>query len=214
MDGANKKNKRVLITGIAGFIGFHFAKKLLTEGYHVIGIDNINDYYDVNLKYSRLNQLGFSLKQIKASGITTPINSEAQPLLVFYHMDLKDRNALIRIFEQEKPVYVVHTAAQAGVRYSLQNPYAYIDSNIISFMNILENCRHHNIKHLVFSSSSLTDPAGTSFSATFGLMLLASRLAIKNQPQKNTPINKPGILNLSVETFIQAVCLNHFLLLS
>jgi UDP-glucuronate 4-epimerase len=154
MDGANKENKRVLVTGIAGFIGFHFAKKLLTEGYHVIGIDNINDYYDVNLKYNRLNQLGLSLKQIKDSGITTPITSGAQPLLAFYHMDLKDRDALIRIFEQVKPVYVVHIAAQAGVRYSLQNPYAYIDSNIIGFMNILENCRHHHIKHLVFSSSS------------------------------------------------------------
>lgn len=154
MDGVNKENKRVLVTGIAGFIGFHLAKKLLTQGYHVIGIDNINDYYDVNLKYSRLDQLGLSQKQIKNSEIPTPITSKAQPLLVFYHMDLKDRDVLVRIFEQVKPVYVVHIAAQAGVRYSLQNPYAYIDSNIISFMNILENCRHYNIKHLVFSSSS------------------------------------------------------------
>jgi UDP-glucuronate 4-epimerase len=154
MDAANKENKRVLLTGIAGFIGFHFAKKLLANGYHVIGIDNINDYYDVNLKYNRLKELGLSPDRITSTVESAPITPDNQPQLVFYRLDLKEREPLAKIFEQEQPAYVVHTAAQAGVRYSLENPYAYIDSNIMGFMNILENCRHHHIKHLVFSSSS------------------------------------------------------------
>ncbi len=141
MTGAN--DKRILLTGIAGFIGFHFAKILLKEGFHVIGIDNLNSYYDVNLKLDRLKELGIE-----------PDGSTARPNLVFYRADLKEKETVKKIFEAEKPGIVVHLAAQAGVRYSLVNPDAYIDSNILGFMNILENCRHQNIKHLVFASSS------------------------------------------------------------
>jgi UDP-glucuronate 4-epimerase len=160
MDAAVDENKDqpVLVTGIAGFIGFHFAKKLLTKGYPIIGIDNLDDYYDVNLKTNRLKQLGFSRDQVDTilnpNPDTGSIQLKTPQRLAFYRVNLKEKDAVKRIFEAEQPVYVVHLAAQAGVRYSIQNPYAYIDSNIISFINILENCRHHPVKHLVFSSSS------------------------------------------------------------
>lgn len=153
-----KKDQPVLVTGIAGFIGFHLAKKLLINGYPIIGIDNLNDYYDVKLKTNRLKQLGFSQDQVDTIVNPNPdtwtIQLKTPQNLVFYRFNLKDKDAVKKIFEAEKPVYVVHLAAQAGVRYSIQNPYIYIDSNITSFMNILENCRHHPVKHLVFSSSS------------------------------------------------------------
>lgn len=160
MDAATdeKRNQPVLVTGIAGFIGFHLAKKLLSKGYTIIGVDNLNDYYDVKLKTNRLKQLGFSPDQVEAIANPNPdtrsIQLKTPQKLVFYQANLKEKDGVKKIFEAEKPVYVVHLAAQAGVRYSIQNPYAYIDSNIISFMNILENCRHHPVKHLVFSSSS------------------------------------------------------------
>jgi len=115
----------------------------LAENYRIIGIDNINNYYDVNLKLNRLKELG-----INSDGTGT------QPNLVFYRTNLKEKEAVKEIFAREKPGLVVHLAAQAGVRYSLENPYDYIDSNILGFMNILENCRHHHIRHLVFASSS------------------------------------------------------------
>ncbi len=143
----------VLVTGIAGFIGFHFARRLLAEGHRVIGIDNVNDYYDVELKYARLRELGFLtadtdlLRQKNQSRLELPN-------LVFYKADLQDREKTAEIFKNEKPEYVVHLAAQAGVRYSLQNPWAYMDSNILGFMNILENCRQHPVRHLVYASSS------------------------------------------------------------
>jgi len=143
----------VLLTGIAGFIGFHFARRLLAEGHRVIGIDNVNDYYDVELKYARLRQLGFS----DADTDRLRQNSEARlelPNLVFYKTGVQDREKISEIFEKEKPQLVVHLAAQAGVRYSLENPWAYMDSNIIGFMNILENCRRHPVRHLVYASSS------------------------------------------------------------
>lgn len=145
--------KKVLVTGTAGFIGFHFAKKLLSLGYTVIGIDNLNDYYDTGLKLARLKELGFTdgqLEQIKNLDSLTSMDKK----LTFYPKDLKDKENVENIFQEEKPDYVVHLAAQAGVRYSIDHPYAYIDSNIIAFMNILENCRHYGVKHLVFSSSS------------------------------------------------------------
>ncbi|UCH92491.1 MAG: NAD-dependent epimerase/dehydratase family protein [Candidatus Aminicenantes bacterium] len=160
MNAAVKENKLkpVLITGIAGFIGFHFAKKILTKHYPVIGIDNLNNYYDSNLKTNRLKQLGFSQNQIDSlenpNQHTPSIQLKTPQRFVFYKVNLKEKDALKKIFAAEKPGYVVHLAAQAGVRYSIKEPYAYIDSNIISFMNILENCRHHPVKHLVFSSSS------------------------------------------------------------
>jgi UDP-glucuronate 4-epimerase len=151
------KNTRVLVTGAAGFIGFRFIQKLLAEGYDVIGIDVINDYYDVNLKRDRLVELGFpkNLTEVILKTLTEiPYGSKEFPQLTFYRADLKERDRIAEIFDEEKPDYVVHLAAQAGVRFSLRNPYAYMDSNINGFMNILENCRHHEIKHLTFASSS------------------------------------------------------------
>ncbi|MBF0606917.1 MAG: NAD-dependent epimerase [Candidatus Magnetobacterium sp. LHC-1] len=128
--------KKILVTGAAGFIGFHLCKRLLDMGRSVIGIDNLNDYYDVNLKLNRLKQIygrvGFR----------------------FVKMDISDRDAMRALFETEAFDCVVNLAAQAGVRYSLVNPYAYIQSNINGFLNILEGCRFNGVKHLVFASSS------------------------------------------------------------
>ncbi len=148
--------KTVLVTGIAGFIGFHFARELLSLGYKVIGIDNLNAYYDVRLKLDRLKELGFSEQQLEQINEKKSIALEGESDLIFYAKDLKDKEVLEKIFETQQPDYVVHFAAQPGVRYSLENPYAYIDSNIIAFINLLENCRHHRhcVKHLVYSSSS------------------------------------------------------------
>lgn len=154
MTAAATDKTSVLVTGAAGFIGFHFTRKLLGEGCRVIGVDSINDYYDTTLKYNRLNELGISPGAVEAASgkPVAPENRSSQ--LVFYKTDLKDRDATAAIFATEKPDYVVHLAAQAGVRYSLENPFAYVDSNILGFMNILENCRHHPVTHLVYASSS------------------------------------------------------------
>lgn len=127
---------KVLITGCAGFIGMHVAQKLLARGDSVLGIDNLNDYYDPQLKRARLAQL-------------TPFKS-----FRFERMDVMDRPDMARLFENEKFDRVVHLAAQAGVRYSLQNPNAYVDSNIMGFVNVLEGCRHQAVQHLVYASSS------------------------------------------------------------
>lgn len=135
--------KKVLVTGSAGFIGFHLSKKLLERGDCVIGIDNLNDYYDVNLKTARLSLL------------------KNEENFRFIKVSLEDRKEISRIFETEQFDYVVNLAAQAGVRYSLVNPYSYIDSNIYGFLNILEGCRHTDIKHLVFASSSSVYGANT-----------------------------------------------------
>jgi len=142
---------KILITGTAGFIGFHLAKRLLERGDEVVGIDNINDYYDVNLKYARLAETGISREAEKWH---TPVQSMKYPGYTFVRMNLEDRNQLTALFEKEKFDNVCNLAAQAGVRYSLKNPYTYIDSNIVGFINILEACRHHNIRHLVYASSS------------------------------------------------------------
>ena len=144
---------KILVTGTAGFIGFHLAKRLLERGDEVIGLDNINDYYDVNLKYGRLRELGISKDAIERSpGIHTP--STVYPKHRFYKMDLADREAMEKLFETEKFDAVCHLAAQAGVRYSLENPHAYIESNIVGFMNILEGCRNHGVTKLSYASSS------------------------------------------------------------
>ncbi len=131
----------VLITGVAGFIGFHLASKLIKEGVSVIGIDNLNDYYDVSLKEARLKELR-NLAKIKGNKLT------------FYKVDLENFQEIIKIFANHYPSHVVNLAAQAGVRYSLKNPSAYIQSNLVGFSNILEACRQNKIKHLVFASSS------------------------------------------------------------
>ena len=137
---------KALVTGIAGFIGFHVAKRLLSEGYSVVGIDNLNDYYDVQLKKDRLKELGIYESD------NTWVSSNAH--LSFIRMDLQEKDALLNLFSDNKFDYVVHLAAQAGVRYSLSEPQRYVDSNITGFLNILECCRFCPVKHLVFASSS------------------------------------------------------------
>jgi len=127
---------KILVTGVAGFIGMHSAKKLLDDGHEIIGIDNLNDYYDVSLKKDRLKVL------------------ESYKHFRFLKLDIKDQKDVLELFKKEVPQRVLHLAAQAGVRYSIENPYVYIDSNIQGFLNILEGCRAIKTEHLVFASSS------------------------------------------------------------
>lgn len=129
-------SKKILVTGAAGFIGYFLSRQLLEMGYIVVGIDNLNDYYDVNLKYARLNSL-------------TP-----HQMFTFHKIDISDKAAIDKLFSDEKFDIIINLAAQAGVRYSIANPQVYIDSNIIGFFNILEACRHYPVKHLVYASSS------------------------------------------------------------
>ena len=126
---------RILVTGAAGFIGFHLSKRLLKDGHDVIGLDNLNDYYDVRLKKDRLAHL------------------LPRPRFTFVFLDLADREGMKKLFEEHRPAVVVHLAAQAGVRYSIENPHAFVDSNIVGFINILEGCRHQ-----AFSISCLPHP--------------------------------------------------------
>ena len=147
----NTLQHKILITGTAGFIGFHLAKRLVERGDEVVGLDNINDYYDVNLKYARLKETGINKKNIEWNKI---VQSTKYPNYKFIRLNLEDRENILQLFKNEKFDKAVNLAAQAGVRYSIENPYAYIDSNINGFINILEGCRHNNIKHLVFASSS------------------------------------------------------------
>ena len=141
---------KILVTGSAGFIGFHLSQKLLERGDKVVGLDNINNYYDVNLKYARLEQLGIKEESIIDNKI---INSSTENFS-FIKMDLADRDIMNKLFETENFDAVCNLAAQAGVRYSIENPNAYIDSNVVGFMNILEGCRHHGVKNLSYASSS------------------------------------------------------------
>lgn len=134
---------KFLVTGAAGFIGFHVSRRLLDRGDQVVGLDNLNDYYDVRLKYDRLTQL------------------DGQTQFRLVKADLADRAALQELFETERPEVVIHLAAQAGVRYSLENPHAYVDSNLVGFINILEGCRHHGVRHLAYASSSSVYGANT-----------------------------------------------------
>ena len=134
----------VLVTGAAGFIGYHLSLKLMQTGYYVIGLDNLNDYYDVTLKEARLAQLEKNKSQFE-----------------FHRLDLSDSNGIQELFERTRPEVVVNLAAQAGVRYSLKNPYVYVDSNVVGFLNILEGCRHNQVKHLIYASSSSVYGANT-----------------------------------------------------
>lgn len=134
---------KILVTGSAGFIGFHLCKKLLENGSQVIGLDNLNDYYDVSLKQDRLKQI------------------EKEKNFKFVRSDIAERDSMATLFSNEKFDVVVNLAAQAGVRFSLTNPHPYIDSNIVGFMNILEGCRHSKVKHLVYASSSSVYGANT-----------------------------------------------------
>jgi len=134
---------RILVTGSAGFIGFHVSQRLLARGDTVIGLDNVNNYYDERLKEARLALL------------------KGQTQFSFHRLDLVDRAGMEEIFAAEKPERVIHLAAQAGVRYSLTNPHAYIDSNLVGFLHILEGCRHNHVQHLVYASSSSVYGANT-----------------------------------------------------
>ncbi len=150
---------KILVTGTAGFIGFHLAKKLLEKGYSVVGLDNINDYYDVNLKYARLAQLGIQRDTIIYGEVVT---SSVYPNHTFIKANLEDFKTLNHLFEIQKFDAVCNLAAQAGVRYSIENPRAYIDSNIVGFLNILEACRHYDVKNLSYASSSSVYGLNTS----------------------------------------------------
>jgi UDP-glucuronate 4-epimerase len=133
----------IMITGVAGFIGFHAAKALLARGDTIVGIDNLNDYYDVALKQARLDEIA----PHKNFG--------------FVRADLHDRDSIAKLFAARKPTHVLHLAAQAGVRYSLEHPHKYIDANIVGLINVLEGCRHNGVKHLLFASSSSVYGANT-----------------------------------------------------
>ena len=142
----------ILVTGAAGFIGYFTSLRLLKEGHRVVGIDNINDYYSTALKFDRLKQLGIA--QVDAEQNNMRCHSEIYPQFNFYKIDISDADVLEQLFERETFDVVCNLAAQAGVRYSIENPKAYVESNIVGFVNILECCRHHNIDHLVYASSS------------------------------------------------------------
>ena len=142
---------KILITGTAGFIGFHAANRFLAEGWTVLGLDSVNDYYDINLKYNRLAATGIRRELVHYNQI---VQSTTHPNYFFIQLKLEDRENLQQLFADQKFDVVVHLAAQAGVRYSLTNPYAYIDSNITGFINILECCRHNGVSHLAYASSS------------------------------------------------------------
>ncbi|WP_398454925.1 NAD-dependent epimerase [Sphingobacterium thalpophilum] len=143
---------KVLVTGAAGFIGFHLCKHLTERGVSVVGVDNINDYYDVNLKFARLNELGIARDE--AEQFSRKVTSSKFNNFEFVRLNLEDREQLPKLFQNESFDAVVNLAAQAGVRYSLENPMAYVDSNLVGFVNLLECCRHHKIGHLVYASSS------------------------------------------------------------
>ena len=148
---SEKFENKILITGVAGFIGFHLARTLLEKGFSVIGLDNLNDYYDVNLKLNRLKELGIDASEIEYNDI---LSSKSKGEFQFIKLNLEDRDQLPKLFQAHKFKIVCNLAAQAGVRYSLENPEVYIDSNITGFLNLLECCRHNKIEHLIYASSS------------------------------------------------------------
>jgi len=143
---------KILVTGAAGFIGFHLAESLVNSGHEVVGIDNINNYYDVNLKFSRLEQAGIRRHLIKENGKLAL--SENHDNYRFSKMDITDLPKLEQLYKKENFEYVVHLAAQAGVRYSIENPHAYVQSNLVGFVNLLECCRHYKTAHFLYASSS------------------------------------------------------------
>ena len=146
-------SKQILVTGAAGFIGYHLCEALIKQGHRVIGLDNINNYYDVNLKYARLHELGI---QKEAAMVFSEITESTihGPNMQFIRLNLEDREALPKLFKTFNFDMVCNLAAQGGVRFSIENPEAYIDSNVTGFLNILECCRHHRVKRLVYASSS------------------------------------------------------------
>lgn len=146
------KNIKVLVTGAAGFIGFHLCKELLKLDYEVVGLDNLNDYYSPTLKYDRLKQFGISKNDAETDNEIC--HSTTIDNFLFIRMDISDRENLPKLFESQKFDVVCNLAAQAGVRYSIKNPEIYIDSNVVGFLNILEACRQYNVPRLIYASSS------------------------------------------------------------
>lgn len=144
--------KKILVTGAAGFIGSFTIERLLEEGWFVVGLDNINDYYDVNLKYARLEKIGF--ERVAAEQWGNEVVSSIIENAVFVRMNLEDRENLPKLFEKYGFNAIINLAAQAGVRYSLENPMAYVDSNLVGFVNLLECARHFKVQHFVYASSS------------------------------------------------------------
>ena len=142
---------KILVTGSAGFIGSYVCKRLLCRGDEVVGLDNLNTYYDINLKYGRLSTLGISREDVDWYKF---VQSDTCKSFRFVRMNLEDRQAMQMLFANEHFDKVVNLAAQAGVRYSIENPYAYVESNVDGFLNVLEGCRHYGVKHLVYASSS------------------------------------------------------------
>ncbi|KQC30611.1 NAD-dependent epimerase/dehydratase family protein [Flagellimonas eckloniae] len=142
---------KIMVTGCAGFIGFHVTKRLLKEGHIVLGLDNINNYYNVNLKYDRLLELGISTDLIAED---REVQSDKLTGLTFVKMDISNYPGLVSLFKNQKFDTIIHLAAQGGVRYSLENPFVYVQSNLVGFANILEICRQHRIEHLIYASSS------------------------------------------------------------
>lgn len=142
---------KILVTGTAGFIGYHLAKRLLERGDEVVGVDNINDYYDVDLKYARLQDTGIQKANIVDKQL---VSSERYPNYQFIKLDLTDKDALMQLFEQQQFDALCNLAAQPGVRYSITHPDAYIQANIVGFLNLLEGARHHAVKNFCFASSS------------------------------------------------------------
>ena len=147
------ESKKILVTGAAGFIGYHLCEALIKQGHRVVGLDNINDYYDVNLKFARLSELGIAKEAATVFAEITQSTIHGSNMQ-FIRLNLEDRGALPKLFKTFNFDMVCNLAAQAGVRYSIENPEAYIDSNVTGFLNILECCRHHRVKRLVYASSS------------------------------------------------------------
>ena len=142
---------KILVTGAAGFIGAATVKALLRKGYTVVGMDNLNSYYDTGLKYARLADAGIAQAKLQESRI---VASDSESRYRFVKLDITDRIGLNSLFASEEFDIVINLAGQAGVRYSIENPFAYVESNVLGFLNILENCRHHPVKHLIYASSS------------------------------------------------------------
>ncbi|WP_127470638.1 NAD-dependent epimerase [Thiomicrorhabdus aquaedulcis] len=169
----------ILVTGGAGFIGYHLIQALKPYGHNIVGIDNLNDYYDPQLKLDRLKALGFDNHQVEAlvASQNAILNTDS---LTFQKLDLADRAGIETLFKQNQFDVVVNLGAQAGVRYSIENPHAYVDSNLVGFVNILEGCRHSKVKHLVYASSSsvygmnIKQPFSTSDRVDYPISLYAA----------------------------------------
>ena len=194
---------KILVTGAAGFIGFHTVRRLVKENHEVIGLDNINDYYSTSLKYDRLNELGIIKDAIEENVL---IESSTNNSLRFIKADLENRDIINQLFEEEGFDVVINLAAQAGVRHSLKDPYQYIDSNISGFLNILEAARHHPLQHLIYASSSSVYGANTSmpFSTTDNVdhpMSLYAATKKANELMAHTYSNLYGIPTTGLRFF-------------